>query len=549
MLHAFSRGKPISDDDFDGAHMERTAPGFFRSPRKLLGRLDALFDRLYSSRYNPLYQSGPVVVALFVVLLATGLYLLIFYRIGSPYASVAGIVDQVWLGRWIRSLHRFAADAAIVATVVHAVRMLLRGRSWGPRALAWISGLILAGIFLVIGWTGFVMVWDVHGQALAVEGARWLDALPVFGAPVSRAFIGEQPIPGAFFFLNYFLHIAMPLGVGLLLYIHVSRLARPKLMPPRGLTWGLTGLLSALAVAWPVPLAPAADPSLLPDAIPLDWFYAFWLPVTREMPAWTVLLAGAALGLAALLVPLWTRPSTDERPAPSWVNPQHCTGCEQCFVDCPYEAISMVPRDDDRPYLVAEVDPAVCVSCGICAGSCAPMGVGPPGRNGRDQVQRVRAYLDRRSPGAGEVVLVACVHGAGDLGGTERFGGAHVYPLSCVGSLHTTVVELLLRGGAGGVMVAACPERDCWNREGPVWTEGRLFHDREAELKERVDRRRVRLVHAGLGDRPKLARDLESFQRDVSALERAGRDQDLEFDLECEVPDREEIELKTGVRP
>jgi coenzyme F420-reducing hydrogenase delta subunit len=146
-------------------------------------------------------------------------------------------------------------------------------------------------------------------------------------------------------------------------------------------------------------------------------------------------------------------------------------------------------------------------------------------------------------------VLVACAHGAGDLGGTERFQDAHVYLLSCAGNLHTTVVELLIRGGAGGVMVAACPERDCWNREGPGWTEGRLFHDREAELKERVDRRRVRLVHAGLGDRAPLARHLAAFQRDVAALERAGRDQDLEVDLECDAPDREEIELQTGIRP
>ena len=30
--------------------------------------------------------------------------------------------------------------------------------------------------------------------------------------------------------------------------------------------------------------------------------------------------------------------------------------------------------------LVARVDPQLCVSCGICAGSCAPMGVGPRGR-------------------------------------------------------------------------------------------------------------------------------------------------------------------------
>ncbi|HSG46570.1 MAG TPA: hydrogenase iron-sulfur subunit, partial [Longimicrobiales bacterium] len=448
----------------------------------------------------------------------------------------------------IRSLHRFSADAAVVAIAVHAVRMLARGRSWGPRTLAWISGLVLTGIFFVIGWTGYVMVWDVHGQALAMEGARFLDALPIFSVPVSRTFIGERPLPGAVFFLNYFLHIALPLGIGLVLYIHVSRLARPTLMPPRRLTWTLTGLLTALAVFWPVPLGAPADPGRLPDTVILDWFYGFWMPVTRLMPGWAVWTAGGALALLALLVPLLTRPRSDEVPRPSTVDHRLCTGCEQCFVDCPYEAISMIPRDDDRPSLVADVDPALCVSCGICAGSCAPMGVGPPERTGRDQLERVRSFVEERTPGASRVVLVACAHGAGELGGLERFHDALVYPLSCAGNLHTSVVELLLRGGAGGVMVAACPGRDCWNREGPRWTTERLFHDREAELQARVDRRRVRLVYAGAGDRGPLARALASFQAEVAALEPTDRDKDLEVDAECDVPEHEGLSLKSGIR-
>ena len=53
-----------------------------------LAWLDHAFDRLYGSRLNPLYQSGVLVVLLSVVLLLTGLYLLLFYRIGEPWGSV-----------------------------------------------------------------------------------------------------------------------------------------------------------------------------------------------------------------------------------------------------------------------------------------------------------------------------------------------------------------------------------------------------------------------------------------------------------------------------
>ena len=54
--------------------------------------------------------------------------------------------------------------------------MLAQKRSWGPRTLAWLSGLVLFGIMFLCGWTGYVMVWDVQAEVLAREGARWMDA-------------------------------------------------------------------------------------------------------------------------------------------------------------------------------------------------------------------------------------------------------------------------------------------------------------------------------------------------------------------------------------
>src|SRR3970040_2168756 len=73
----------------------------------------------------------------------------------------------------------------------------------------------------------------------------------------------------------------------------------------------------------------------------------------------------------------------------------------------------------------------------------------------------------------------------------ETVEGAPVLPVDCAGSLHTSVVEYLVRSGAGGVLIVACPPRDCQNREGPKWLEQRLYHEREAELKDRGGRPRA----------------------------------------------------------
>lgn len=505
-----------------------------RAIRRGLGAADTTFNALYHWSGNPIYQSGALTIAFLIVLLVTGTYLLFFYRIGSPYASVAQLSADPWLGRWVRSLHRFAADAAVVAAAIHALRMFAQGRRWGARTLAWTSGLVLLGLILVCGWTGYVMVWDVFGQLLAVEGARLLDVLPIFSEPIGRMFVGERPLPGAFFFLNLFLHIALPIGLGIVLWLHVSRVARVKLLPPRRLMWGAIAALTAVSVLWPIGMAAAASAFHFPASVPLDVLYAGWLPATRGVAPGIVWLGGGVVVAALLLVPLWSRPARSERPAPSVVDPRLCTGCTQCMLDCPWQAIEMVPRTDGRATLVAAVDPDRCVSCGICAGSCAPMGIGPPLRTGRDQLARVREVTAARRPGPADVVVIACSRGAGGIADAGEMPGTVILPTECAGNVHSSVIEYLVRAGAGGVLVATCPPRDCWNREGATWLEARLFHEREAELQARVDRRRVRIVYAGALERRAVLDALAAFRADIAALRSVPAEGEIDIDALCD---------------
>jgi ferredoxin len=524
-----------------------------RFARRALAVLDAWANRLYGWRYNPFYQSGTIVVALLLVLIATGIWLLLFYRVGAPWASVARITANPWIGNWVRGLHRYASDAALVATGVHALRMFAQARSWGPRTLAWVSGIALVGVMVVTSVTGFIMVWDTFGHALALETARLLDALPILSEPMSRAFVGERPVPSTFFFLNLFAHSALPLVIGLGLWIHVSRLARPTLLPPRRLGWAVVGLLTLVALVWPLSMAPEGDPFALPEAVPTDWFYAFWLPLSRTLPAgvaWLAFLAALALVTA---IPWFARRRGAERPAPSVVDPRLCTACNQCVVDCPWEAIALVPRTDPpssrtdadglgtdgdggsaRAALVALVHPDRCVSCGICAGSCAPMGVGPAGRTGRAQLDDLRRLLGAPAREGARVLVLACEQGAVALGPSLEAAGAECRAVPCAGNLHTSVIELAIRAGAPGVLVLSCPPRDCAGREGPRWLHERLYHDREAELQPRVDRRRVRLAYAGAAERAEALAALVPFQASLALLARPGAEQDPDVATACE---------------
>ena len=507
--------------------------------RATFARLDSWSDRLYGWRLNPLYQTGTIAVLSLAIIVATGLYLLLFYRIGSPFESVVRIAGQPWGGRWIRSLHRYAADVALVAAALHALRMYCQGRSWGPRALAWTSGVVLVVLLLVCGWTGYVMVWDAQAQLLATEGARLLDALPIFSERISATFSGGDPLPPAFFFLNLFLHIALPIGIAIFLWMHLARLARPVLLPPSPVLWSTVAILAALSVLLPAGVGAPADLLSLPGETVVDLFYAFWLPVARTVQPAVFWTGAVGLGLALLSVPLWTRPPRDRRPAPSAVDSRLCTACEQCYLDCPYDAIRMVDRTDGRTGQVARVEASRCVSCGICAGSCAPMGVGPPGRTGRDQLERVNRFVAALSPEGDEIVVVGCRGSAAGASGAAVAGKVPGpwpvldYPVGCAGNLHTSVVEYLVRAGVGMVVVVACPARDCRNREGPKWLAERLYGEREAELQARVDRARVRLVHAGAGGSGTLGRVLEEIGGELAARRSAVREAEIEIDTSC----------------
>lgn len=506
--------------------LERLAAGALRW-------LDAACTRLYGWRYHPLHQSGPVAFGFLLLLILTGLYLLVFYRVGAPWASVQRIDADPFLGRWIRALHRYASDGMVIAIAVHAVRMVAQARSWGPRTLAWLSGVVLLLFVFISGWTGFVMVWDTFGAQLAIAGARLFDALPVLSEPVRRIFAGDRPIPSAFYFINLFLHVAVPLGVAGGLWIHVSHLSRPVLLPPRTLAVALLAALVLLSIAAPPVLPPEANAFVTPSSVPTDLFYAFWLPWAERLPSWAGWTGALLTTAAALAVPALTRRPRRGHWAPSVVDERTCTGCAQCPQDCPWGAIAMQPRSDGRETLVAHVDSSLCVSCGICAGSCAPMGVGPATRTGRDQVADIRAAAlawGDQSP----LVVLACENAAPSQLELLRRQGALVRPLTCAGNLHTSVIELALRGGARGVMVFSCPPRDCRGREGPKWLEQRVYHDREAELLPRVDRRRVRLATMAVGDPDGTREALAAFARDLEVLGRPAAGGLAEPEAVCE---------------
>jgi len=153
------------------------------------------------------------------------------------------------------------------------------------------------------------------------------------------------------------------------------------------------------------------------------------------------------------------------------------------------------------------------------------MAIGPAGVTARDQLQQARDFVAQQEPGATDVVIIGWEWSAAAAVAART--GAKLLGVPCVGAMHSSTVETLLRGGAGGVLVVGCPEHDGRTREGVTWTRERLFDGRPADLKQRVDRSRVRLVQATLGEYVGLHASVMAFAADIEKLAGTGSDVDV----------------------
>lgn len=481
-------------------------------------------DRIFGPRLNPLGQLGALGFFLFWIVAASGIYLFIFFDTGvtDAYVSIESITHAQWFaGGIMRSFHRYASDLMVVVLVIHLLREFALDRYRGVRWFSWFTGVPIVWLLYSSGITGYWLVWDKFAQYVAIASSELLDWFPIFGEPIARNFLSPGSLSDRFFTLLIFMHIAIPLFLLFVMWIHILRISRPKVNPPRALA--VVMLLALLVVSiWKPALSQGpANLATVPNNVGLDWFYFALYPVADLWSRGTVwaLLGGFTVMLVALP---WLPPF--RRPKPAVVTLEHCNGCGRCVEDCPYEAVRLVGRTDQRPFLQqAEVNAANCVSCGICVGSCpssTPFRRTSELKTGidlpdftlaalREATERVAASLS----GPGRVLIFACRYGAasGRRGDTVE--------LPCVGMVPPSLIDYVIsRKLADGVVIAGCAERSCYNRLGVAWTEQRIAGSRDPYLRSRVPRARLATIWASRTERRRFSDALTSFAAKVATL-------------------------------
>lgn len=454
---------------------------FVRTLDKPIAKLEGLINQLTTERFNPLYHLGTLAIFFLLVLTATGIYLTIFYRPGTEtaYSSVE-LISSNWFGQMMRSIHRYASDAFMVVALLHALKSLASGRFWGSRWLAWVSGWVIVVLTWLTGVLGFWMVWD--------QRAQWITEafIALMKGPVAVTFLSTNLASSTFsaFVIALFLHIFIPLGFTVLLFVHVLRLARTRLISPRWMMAFSAAGLILVSLLLPFRSALPANLDHVIESVQLDIWYLGYLVLFEQWGSLALFLVGSLILVLLILLP-WLARGT--HPGPAVVTGSKCTGCSLCSVECPYHAIEMLEREEEMPggeKRMARVYPDLCTGCGICVGTCATMGIELKQMPTKEVYREglLARVQKQAAAGLSPVIVITCQRqvAAGSLSrflskdGIDKSGEVISCVLPCTGMVDPLWTKELFTAGASDIALVSCPYDDCANREGPQWLASRF---------------------------------------------------------------------------
>jgi quinol-cytochrome oxidoreductase complex cytochrome b subunit len=116
----------------------------------------------WSLRWSTTWGLGIAALAAFLVTLVTGVLLMFYYKPhpAAAYDSIKDIAFVVPTGRFIRNLHRWAANAMVVVVLLHMARVFFTAAYRAGREFNWLVGMALLATTLGLSFTGYLLPWD-----------------------------------------------------------------------------------------------------------------------------------------------------------------------------------------------------------------------------------------------------------------------------------------------------------------------------------------------------------------------------------------------------
>jgi ubiquinol-cytochrome c reductase cytochrome b subunit len=316
---------------------------FVRASRGAEERLGAWAAVKWAMRYvfpdHWSFLLGEIALYSFIVLVATGIYLTLYYvpsdsqvvyhgsypllygeQMSEAYRSVLNLSLTVPAGLLFRQVHHWAADVFIASIVLHLMRIFFTGAYRKPRDLNYFIGLTMLMLAILEGFAGYSLVDDLlSGMGLAIAYSVAL-SIPFIGAQLASLVWGG-PFPGSDTFLSRLeiVHVLLiPAALAVLITLHLGiimrqhhsqfpgpgRRERNVVGTPMWPAYALRSIGLLLAVAGvlfvlgglvqinPIWQWGPFHPYLSENGAQPDWYIGWLIGALRLMPNWELVIAG-----------------------------------------------------------------------------------------------------------------------------------------------------------------------------------------------------------------------------------------------------------------
>jgi len=276
-------------------------------------------------KHSVWYYLGGIVGMFLFVQVATGILLMVYYvpDIHSAHASILNINSHINFGWFVRSLHSWGANLMIFALFVHLFSTYLMKAYRAPREITWWTGLLLIGLCMAFGFTGYLLPWDDVSFFATKIGLDIAGKGPILGPVVAYMLRGGDYISQATISRFFAIHVALlPVLVMGLVGVHVFLVQVHGISEPKTfkelpeaektydkffpdfflkdiLVWILAlNVLFGLTTFFPWGLGPEADPfAAAPVGIRPEWYFLAPFQLLKLIPSTVGPIEGELFGL------------------------------------------------------------------------------------------------------------------------------------------------------------------------------------------------------------------------------------------------------------
>ena len=176
------------------------------------------------------YSLGGMTLSAFSLLVISGMLLAQFF-VPDPLRanqSLHYLVDQVYLGWFLRGIHFWSAEVLSVTVVLHMLRVYITASYKKPREVNWLVGVGLLLIMVGLLFTGTVLKWDQEAYEALAHFTWVAGKMGTLGLPLTEQFANVVPLLSRL----YMAHISLlPILALLLLGLHLFFVKHHQLSP------------------------------------------------------------------------------------------------------------------------------------------------------------------------------------------------------------------------------------------------------------------------------------------------------------------------------